>query len=219
MRIYHNASDLFVPVFNTVDAATGAPQMPATGAPTQPETKSGEGAAEMEDVERSVQEVQDNIGTLQQMGAGPDAMTQQGALESRIQEFKKSLDALTKACQSMILEYHKNGVPNLDSTQTPTQAGAGSSADPMGIGGAGDPMAGLGGAEDPMAAGAPPAGAAPMGAPPMGVPPMGDAAGMGGGLEAAPSGASVPGMQTYDDLTQQNQQGVTGRGGSTMPLQ
>ena len=59
------------------------------------------------------------------------------------------------------------------------------------------------------------------GAPPVapGMDPMAGMTGMagtpGGDMAGMPAGASAPGMTTYEDL---NQQGVTGQGGSTMPL-
>lgn len=210
MHILSNASSLFfatgytfptVAVFNAVDAATGAPSMPATGAP-----QTGEGNQNsLDSLKTPVEDIQGHISTLQQMGATSDADQQQGALESKIQEFKKSLDALNESCQSMIIKYRQEGVPNLDA-QAQAQAPQGGAPAPgmdagmgagMDLGLGGDP--GMGGDMGAM----PPAAPAPM--------PGGGAAPM------PPAGASAPGMTTYDDLMQQNQQGVTGQGGSTMP--
>lgn len=215
MRVLNNASYLFfnrgyslsdVSVFNGVDAATGAPSMPATGAPaTEAPTES---PSSLESLKTPVEDIQGHISTLQQMGASTDADQQQTALEAKIQEFKKSLDAMNDSCQSMILKYRQEGVPNLDANAQSGNAGNGQGApaggQDMGLGGmpgAGDPLS----AESMVPAPAAPAAPAP---PPM---PTGDM----GELPAA--GASTSDMTTYDDLMQQNQQGVTGQGGSTMP--
>lgn len=215
MRVLNNASYLFfnrgyslsdVTVFNGVDAATGAPSMPATGAPGT-ETPS-ESPSSLDSLKSPVEDIQGHISTLQQMGASSDADQQQSALEAKIQEFKKSLDAMNDSCQSMILKYRQEGVPNLDAS---AQAGNAAAGQGVPAGGMDMGLGGMPGGGDPLAAEsmapAPGAPAAPQ-APPM---PTGD---MG---ELPASGASAPGMTTYDDLMQQNQQGVTGQGGSTMP--
>ena len=206
MRILNDASCLFfnsgykavgISVFNAVDAATGAPSVPATGAPEQ--EPASESNTNLDSLKTPIEDIQDHISTLQQMGATSDADQQQSALEAKLGEFKKALDGLSESCQSLIIKYRQEGVPNLDAG---AQGGAGQAAAgaapgmDAGMAMGADPMAGMGMGADPMAG---------MGAAP------------GGEMAAPPAGASAPGMTTYDDLMQQNQQGVTGQGGSTIP--
>lgn len=202
MRILNDASSLFfnseyvaadITVFNAVDAATGAPSLPATGAPEQaPTSETSEANTSLDSLKTPIEDIQDHISTLQQMGATSDADQQQSALESKLGEFKKSLDGLNESCQSLIIKYRQEGVPNLDAQAQGGTAGA----DPAAAGAAPGMDAGMGMGMDPMAG---------MGGAP------------GGDMTAPPAGGSAPGMTTYDDLMQQNQQGVTGQGGSTMP--
>lgn len=195
MRILNDASSLFfnngytsvnMVVFNAVDAATGAPSAPATGAPEQSSSK--EDPTSLESLKAPIEDIQDHISTLQQMGATSDADQQQSTLESKLNEFKKSLDGMNESCQSLIIKYRQEGVPNLDATAQQGAQGGAPGAPPAAPGM--DPMAGM--TDMTGMAGAP-----------------------GGDMAAPPAGASAPGMTTYEDL---NQQGVTGQGGSTMPL-
>lgn len=228
MRMFTNASYLFkayggmsdISVFNGLDAATGAPSLPATGAPQRPPAAS-EGNVSLDSLKIPVEDIQQHISTLQQMGASQDADQQQGALESKLHEFKRALDAMSDSCQTLIIKYRQTGVPDInsilpqDASQQGTIGTPGAPGVPGVPGASGAPWEGEGGLgistqpampSIPMGEGVP----GPMGAEPaMTMPPVTD---------VPPAGASRPGMTTFDDLTQQNKGGVTGRGGSSAPF-
>lgn len=217
MRVLNNASSLFfnrgyllsgVSVFNDVDPATGAPSMPATGSPEAGSTQSSTPGTinSVERLKTEVEKAQRNISTLDSMSAAADADQQQRILEAKLGEFIKSIEGMNASSGALIREYRKNGVPNMDAGAQADNTGTDQSTS---VGGADMGLGGMPSGSDPMAAEsmAPSTTQSSAFPPPM---PTGDGSGMS---ELPAAGASTSDMTTYDDLAQQ--QGVTGRGGST----
>ena len=225
MRVLNNASFLFfnrgyslsdVSVFNGIDAATGAPSMPATGSPGSqtPGQAAGGALSSLEKLKIRVEEAQRKISTLGQQNSDA-ADQQQSALESAISDADNAIGSLIMGIQAQIMANKQAGViekPAGSEQDAGSAAGAGGMpATDMGMGSGTD--LGLGG--DVGLGGMPPAEG--QAAPVAPTPPAPMPAAEEAPLPAA--GASAPGMTTYDDLTQLNKTGVTGQGGSTMPIQ